>query len=130
MPGFNFPPPSCLHLTCEKCKEDAYKANPRIHTFVFFTPSLPFLLPSLCAVLLKTLGLEGSFTVLPSMMFISFGVAISSNSETHILRVGGGLDVYKLRRVNHLGKKEGTERWERENANKLEGSCSFIIIFF
>jgi hypothetical protein len=47
---------------------------------------------------------EGSISILPSMMFISFGVAISSKSETHILRVGGGLDVYRLRRVNHLGK--------------------------
>jgi hypothetical protein len=70
---------------------------------VHFTP--PSLPPSLPAVLLKTLGVEGSFSVLPSMMFITFGVPISRNTETHILRVGGGLDVYKLRRVNHLGKE-------------------------
>lgn len=53
-------------------------------------------------LLLQTLGVEGSFSVLPSMIFASFGAPISRNSETHILRVGGGLDCYKLRRVNHL----------------------------
>lgn len=52
--------------------------------------------------LLRALGVEGSFTVLPSMIFASLGAPMSSASETHILRVGGGLDCYKLRRVNHL----------------------------
>jgi hypothetical protein len=50
------------------------------------------------------MGMEGSFIILPNIMFISFGSPISSNTETHILPVGGGLDVYKLRRVNHLGR--------------------------
>jgi uncharacterized membrane protein YjjP (DUF1212 family) len=52
--------------------------------------------------LLRTLGVEGSFSVLPTMVFVSFGAPISASSETHMLRVGGGLDCYKLRRVNHL----------------------------
>lgn len=53
-------------------------------------------------MLLEALGVQGSFTVLPSIIFVSFGAPISCQSETHILRVGGGLDCYKLRRINHL----------------------------
>jgi len=87
-------------LPVEISDEGSSQADPRIHI-----PTPPFLL----LVLLKTLGVEGSFSILPSMMFITFGVPISPNTETHILRVGGGLDVYKLRRVNHWGKEGGRE---------------------
>jgi len=44
----------------------------------------------------------GSFSVLPNMIFVSFGSSASAASETHIIRMGQGLDVYKLRKVNHL----------------------------
>ena len=36
------------------------------------------------------------------MIFVSFGSSASAASETHIIRMGQGLDVYKLRKVNHL----------------------------
>ena len=53
-------------------------------------------------LLLQALGVEGSFSILLSMIFVSFGAPASTNDETHLLRVGGGLDCYKLRKVNHL----------------------------